>query len=136
MGYIQRRHIAMRRKRFTSMNVVPFIDIVLVLLVIVLATASFAAKNQLSIDLPTSSSETKEKPKQIVIAIDKQGNYTYNGQDISLADMTQKLSLLDPASDAISLYTDETADFKYFVSVIDILKNRNFEKISIATKSE
>ncbi len=126
----------MRRKRFTSMNVVPFIDIVLVLLVIVLATASFATKNQLSINLPTSSSETKEKPKQIVIAIDKQGNYTYNGQDISLADMTQKLSILDPTSDAISLYTDEAADFKYFVSVIDILKNKKFEKISIVTKSE
>jgi biopolymer transport protein ExbD len=126
----------MRRKRFTSMNVVPFIDIVLVLLVIVLATASFATKNQLSINLPTSSSETKEKPKQIVIAIDKQGNYTYNGQDILLADMTQKLALLDPTSDAISLYTDEAADFKYFVSVIDILKNKKFEKISIVTKSE
>ncbi|MDY0195976.1 MAG: biopolymer transporter ExbD, partial [Sulfurovaceae bacterium] len=93
-------------------------------------------KNQLSIDLPTSSSDTKEKPKQIVITIDKQGNYTYDGQNISLAGMTQKLSLLDPVDDAISLHTDETADFKYFVAVIDILKNRNFEKISIVTKSE
>ncbi|MBN2722398.1 MAG: biopolymer transporter ExbD [Campylobacterales bacterium] len=126
----------MKRKKFTTMNVVPFIDIVLVLLVIVLATASFATKNQLSINLPTSSSETKEEPKKMVIAIDKQGNYTYDGQKISLTDMAQKLSLLDPDSDAISLYTDETADFKYFVAVIDILKKRNFEKISIVTKSE
>ncbi len=126
----------MKRKKFTTMNVVPFIDIVLVLLVIVLATASFAAKNQLSINLPTSSSQTKEEPKQIAITIDKQGNYTYDDQKISLADMEQKLSLLDPGNDAISLYTDETADFKYFVSVIDILKKRNFEKISIVTKSE
>jgi len=126
----------MKRKKFTTMNVVPFIDIVLVLLVIVLATASFATKNQLSIDLPISSSQVKEKPKQIVITIDKQGNYTYGGKNISLADMVQKLSLLDPANDAISLYTDEAADFKYFVSVIDILKNKKFEKISIVTKSE
>ncbi len=134
MGYTQRE--PMRRERFTTINVVPFIDIVLVLLVIVLATASFATKNQLSINLPTSSSQTKIKPKNITITIDKQGNYTYEGQQISLADMTRKLSLLNPTNDAVSLHTDETTDFKYFVSVIDILKQRNFEKIAIVTKSE
>jgi biopolymer transport protein ExbD len=53
----------MRRERFDKMNVVPFIDIVLVLLVIVLATASFVQNKTIKIDLPSASSKKSEEKK-------------------------------------------------------------------------
>ena len=54
----------MRREKFDKINIVPFIDIVLVLLVIVLATASFIEKTGIDIDLPTASSKSKVDPKK------------------------------------------------------------------------
>jgi len=66
----------MRRERFDKMNVVPFIDIVLVLLVIVLATASFVQNKSIKIDLPAASSKKSEEKKSIVIAIRMAATFT------------------------------------------------------------
>jgi len=59
----------MRRERFDKMNVIPFIDIVLVLLVIVLATATFVKNQAIQVDLPTASSKQSEEKKNIQIAV-------------------------------------------------------------------
>jgi biopolymer transport protein ExbD len=67
----------MRRERFDKMNVVPFIDIVLVLLVIILATSTFVKNQTIKVDLPTASSKKSEEKKNIQIAVDKEGLYSY-----------------------------------------------------------
>jgi biopolymer transport protein ExbD len=124
----------MRRERFDKMNVVPFIDIVLVLLVIVLATASFVNNKTIKIDLPSASTKKAEDKKSIVIAIDKEGKYFYNKEELSFEIMQAKLNALDPKKDMVSLHTDKLTPFDYFVKVIDVMKAKGFENISIVTK--
>ncbi len=124
----------MRRERFDKMNVVPFIDIVLVLLVIVLATASFVQNKSIKIDLPAASSKKAEEKKSIVISIDKEGKYFYDKTPIEYAALEAKLNTLDPKKDIVSLHTDKLTPFNYFVKVIDIMKAKGFENISIVTK--
>ncbi len=124
----------MRRERFDKMNVVPFIDIVLVLLVIVLATASFVNNKTIKIDLPSASTKKSEDKKSIVIAIDKEGKYFYNKEVLSFELIQAKLNALDPKKDVISLHTDKLTPFDYFVKVIDVMKAKGFENISIVTK--
>jgi biopolymer transport protein ExbD len=124
----------MRRERFDKMNVVPFIDIVLVLLVIVLATASFVNNKTIKIDLPSASSEKIEDRKNIIIAIDKDGKYFYSKEELLLDSIKQKLGELDPKKDTVSLHTDKKTDFHYFVDIIDFMKEKGFENISIVTK--
>jgi len=124
----------MKRERFDKMNVVPFIDIVLVLLVIVLATATFVTNKAIKVDLPVASSIAAEDRKNIVITIDAEGKYFYNKENISIEEVRNRLSKLDSKKDAISLHTDKKANFEYFVSVIDFMKERGFENISIVTK--
>jgi len=124
----------MRRERFDKMNVVPFIDIVLVLLVIVLATASFVQNKSIKIDLPAASSKSAEEKKSIVISIDKEGNYFYDTIPLDFNALEAKLQRLDPQKDVISLHTDKLTPFDYFVKVIDVMKARGFENISIVTK--
>lgn len=86
----------MRRERFDKMNVVPFIDIVLVLLVIVLATATFVVNQTIKIDLPTASSEISEERKSIHIAITKEGEYFYEKEMLEFKTVKEKLLALDP----------------------------------------
>ncbi len=124
----------MRRERFDKMNVVPFIDIVLVLLVIVLATASFVQNKSIKIDLPAASSKKAEEKKSIVISIDKEGKYFYDKTPMEFAALEAKLNTLDPQKDIVSLHTDKLTPFNYFVKVIDIMKAKGFENISIVTK--
>lgn len=124
----------MRRERFDKMNVVPFIDIVLVLLVIVLATATFVENKALKVDLPSASSQKSEDRKNIQIAVDKEGVYSYEKEVLSLDLIKEKLMKLDPKKDLISLRMDKSSEFRYFVDIIDILKTKGFENISIITK--
>lgn len=124
----------MKRERFDKINVVPFIDIVLVLLVIVLATASFVNKKSVKVDLPTASSKTVTEKKAIMISIDKEGKYYYEKIPLSLENLEEKLKKLDPKKDVISLQTDQKTEFQKFVSIIDILKEKGFQNLSIITK--
>ncbi|GIU00557.1 biopolymer transport protein ExbD [Sulfurovum sp. TSL6] len=124
----------MRRERFDKMNVVPFIDIVLVLLVIVLATATFVTNQTIKVDLPSASSKKSEEKKSIHIAVDKDGKYFYDKEALSIELIEERLMKLDPKKDLVSLHMDKESAFQYFVSIIDILKNKGFENISIITK--
>ena len=125
----------MRRERFDKMNVVPFIDIVLVLLVIVLATATFVENQAIKVDLPSASSKKSEEKKNIQIAVDKEGVYSYEKEVLSLDLIKERLMKLDPKKDLISLRMDKSSEFQYFVDIIDILKTKGFENISIITKN-
>jgi len=124
----------MRRERFDKMNVVPFIDIVLVLLVIVLATATFVTNQNIKVDLPSASSKKSEEKKSVHISVDKDGKYFYNKEQLTLGDIEGRLHKLDPKKDLISLRMDKSSQFQYFVSLIDILKTKGFENVSIVTK--
>jgi len=124
----------MRRERFDKMNVVPFIDIVLVLLVIVLATATFVTNQSIKVDIPSASSTVNEEKKSIYISVDKEGKYYYDTEALSLESIKEKLMKLDPKKDIISLKMDKSSEFRYFVDIIDILKTKNFKNISIITK--
>ena len=124
----------MRRERFDKMNVVPFIDIVLVLLVIILATSTFVKNQTIKVDLPTASSKKSEEKKNIQIAVNKEGIYSYGSEVLSIERIREKLMKLDPKKDLISLRMDKSSEFRYFVDIIDILKTKGFENISIITK--
>ena len=124
----------MRRERFDKMNVVPFIDIVLVLLVIILATATFVTNQSIKVDLPSASSKKSEVKKSVHISVDKEGNYFYDKEPLRLDEIKERLRKLDPKKDLISLHMDKSSQFQYFVSLIDILKTKGFENVSIITK--
>jgi len=124
----------MRRERFDKMNVVPFIDIVLVLLVIVLATASFVQNKSIKVDLPGASSTKPEEKKSIVVSIDKNGSYYYQKEPMTFEALQARLQTLDAKKDIVSLHTDKATPFEYFVKVIDTLKAKGFENVSVVTR--
>ncbi|MBN2826126.1 MAG: biopolymer transporter ExbD [Campylobacterales bacterium] len=125
------------RERFDKINVVPFIDIVLVLLVIVLTTATFINQKHIDIEIPTASGATSSKAKKsISISIDEKGKYFYEKKEITKKDLKDKLMKLDNKKDNISLATDSKTNFEDFIYVIDILKAKKFENISVVTQNK
>ncbi len=123
----------MKIKKFDSMNVIPFIDIMLVLLTIVLTFSTFIANGNIDITLPKASSSTKSELKFVQISIDKKGIIRLDAKTMPIEELKQKLSKL-PKTSNISLKADENTPFKIFVQVVDILKILQLDKISIVTK--
>lgn len=123
-------------RRFETINVIPFIDIMLVLLAIVLTTATFVVSSKLDINVPKSSSEeTINNDKVVEIAIDKQSIIYYDENKISTEALKQKLSLLEKTT-AINVRVDSSVDFGRFVEVLDLFKQLQLDKFSIITKQE
>ncbi len=122
-------------KKYDSINVIPFIDIMLVLLAIVLTTATFVSNGTLDIDLPASSSATiADNIDRVEIAVNREGELSINEVKHSLEAAEQRLRLL--ASDTpILLLIDDTAEFGQFVSVIDVLKRYSLDKVSVLTRA-
>ncbi len=124
----------MRRERFDKMNVIPFIDIVLVLLVIVLATASFVANKAIRVDLPQATSQKPKDQKSVSITITREGEYFFDKKPLSPEALKHAILELDPQSAVVSIHTDRQTPFQYFVDVIDFMKAHHFTQISIITR--
>ncbi len=126
----------MQIKKFDSMNVVPFIDIMLVLLVIVLTTATFIARGIIPIDLSDAKSSTKiTKDKTLMITIKPNGEIFFNKEKII---KEQIVSILErfKTNTAVSISCDKNARFEEFVYIIDILKDKGYKNLGIVTKYE
>jgi biopolymer transport protein ExbD len=126
----------MRVKKFDSINVVPFIDIMLVLLVIVLTTASFVAKGMIPIDLSEVKSAVKLKEqKELSITISKDAQVYFNDKKVLKDDIL--LFLKEYKTDTpISIACDREVKFDFFVYLLDVLKNNQYTNIGIVTKQK
>jgi biopolymer transport protein ExbD len=123
-------------KRFDQINVIPFIDIMLVLLVMVLTTATFIKQGIIPVDLP--SAQQKEESKELeekTIYITKDGVLYLDKAKVSLPELKAKLATLS-AEQTVVLRSDKEATFQQFVSVMDILKELKHEQLYIITKED
>ena len=123
-----------QRKKFDQVNVIPLIDILLVLLVMVITTATFIKQGILPIELPDAkSSDKKEDKKEFDIYITKEGKYHLDKKEISIEDLEVKLQSV-AKDETVVLRSDKDASFQHFVSVMDILKKLEHEQLYIVTK--
>ena len=123
-----------QRKKFDQINVIPMIDILLVLLVMVITTATFIKQGILPIELPDAeSSEKKEDKKEFDIYITKEGKYHLDKKEISIADLEAKLAEISKERTVV-LRSDKEANFQHFVTVMDILKKLEHKQLYIVTK--
>ena len=123
----------MRLKKFDGINVVPMIDIMLVLLVIVLTTATFIAKGVIPLELPKGKS-SREFPREqkLKITISAEGEVYLNDSRCPVENLGGFLAPKERKS-PIFLSCDKKASYEHFVEVLDLLKQMGFNKINIVT---
>ncbi len=121
-------------KRFDSINVIPFIDIMLVLLVMVLTTATFIKQGVIPIDLPKAkATDKKDTKKEVTIYVNAKGELFFDKDKVNLSTLEKKLSSVEKTQTVI-LRSDKESKFQDFVSVMDILKRLGHEQLYIVTK--
>ena len=123
-----------QRKKFDQINVIPLIDILLVLLVMVITTATFIKQGILPIELPEAKASDKKKDqKEFDIYITKEGKYHLDKNEISITELEARLKEIGKDQTVI-LRSDKDASFQHFVAVMDILKKLEHEQLYIVTK--
>ncbi|PAF48020.1 biopolymer transporter ExbD [Helicobacter sp. 12S02634-8] len=127
-------------KKMDSMNLVPFIDIVLVLLVIVLTTASFVSTSKLPINIPKvdqNSSRTQEEldKKQVNIAITNGGKYYLDNKAVSFDALKNAITSF-PKDTPIILQGDKDSNLDSFIKVVDLLQTHNLKELYILVEDK
>jgi len=123
-----------QHKKFDSINVIPFIDIMLVLLVMVLTTATFIKQGVIPVNLPEAKATDKEDvTKEVTVYVNAKGELFFEKDKVDLLTLEKKLSGVSKKQ-TIILRSDKESKFQDFVSVMDILKRLGHEQLYIVTK--
>jgi biopolymer transport protein ExbD len=122
-------------KKVEGINVVPLIDVMLVLLAIILTISSFIALGKLDITLPSGVTQEKVKSKTFDIAINDQKEFFINNKKILKEDIKIKLNEITK-QDIVSIQADKLTPYEEFVFIVDLLKQKGIEKISMVVQHE
>lgn len=118
-----------------GLNIVPFIDIMLVLLAIVLSVSTFIAHGDIKVNLPKSNSaiSTNNDEKKLIIAINENNEFYLDDKISTITQIEEAVNSLDNET-FVELKSDKNAKFESFIQIVDLLKLKKHEKFQILTE--
>lgn len=126
-------------KKIDSLNLVPFIDIVLVLLVIVLMSATFISRSYIDVDIPkvdnASSDSSKINNEDTIITINKNGEFYINDKAFNMSQLESFISTL-PKSSSIVINGDKESNFNSFVALMNMLQRLEYQNLFVLVNEE
>lgn len=117
-----------------EINMVPFIDITLILLIIFMVMTPFIVQSQLNVDLPAASSVNKISEDNVIrIEINKEGKIFVMDRQTSLNNLTEELTLRLGRSreKTILVQADKSVPIEQVVAVFDTAKKLGAAKLGI-----
>ena len=118
-----------------EINMVPFIDIVLVLLIIFMISAPLMYRG-LDIDLPQSSVNTIKQEQRIMLSVDKKHNVFIDNDKVGISGLEAAMEKKRKPGSDVTVYLKADRDVPYgmIVSVMDIVKKIGIEKLGMITE--
>jgi biopolymer transport protein ExbD/biopolymer transport protein TolR len=118
----------------SEINMVPFIDIVLVLLIIFMITAPIL-QSGIEVDVPKTHSVKEITEQRLVVTIDKAQKVYLGNDPVNVHQLGAKVrAQLKNPQNAVFLRCDEKVPFGIFASVVDVLRQSGISNISIVTE--
>ena len=117
-----------------DINITPFVDVVLVLLVIFMVTAPVMLKESLKVNLPkTLTSDISTKAESIGIAITKEGQVLLNGKLLSSESLNLELKRLSKDAPMTNFLISADTETRHgdVVKMIDLLKKNNLNRFAL-----
>jgi biopolymer transport protein ExbD/biopolymer transport protein TolR len=119
----------------SEINIVPFVDVMLVLLIIFMITAPIL-QSGIDVNLPKTRTVKEISEERLVVTVDR-AQLIYLGNDpVNIHDLGNKVrsQMRNPQSDAVFLRCDETVPFGTFATVVDTLRQSGIENVSVVTE--
>ena len=122
-----------------EINLIPFIDVLLVILIFLMLTTTYSKFTELQITLPTANADaSRDRPKEIVVAVAADGRYAVNKQPLELRDVETMARALRgvAAKDSILIISaDAAAPVQAVVTVMDAARREGLTQITFAAQS-
>ena len=121
-----------------DINITPFVDIVLVLLVIFMVTAHFIINKGINVDLPKASSATSLAQKNVTLSLLKNGSIVFKGRPFTLDSIKQGLSqeLANGNAPTVTLNADKDVSYDTLIRVMDALRIQGFSQFAFQVDSD
>jgi biopolymer transport protein ExbD len=130
-----------RREDYPEINLIPFIDILLVIVIFLSVTTTYARFAELKINLPTSAAEqTPNPPKQIEVAVAENGRYQIDNTavgDITVEGLSAALQKAagDQKEPVVVINADAQATHQSVVNVMEAARRAGLSRITFATQT-
>lgn len=129
--------LVIRRRRSPTINIVPLVDVLTVLLFFFLVTMQFKQVSVLNITAPKIDTAGKNAVKeQVVIAISPEGTFFYNNAPIDKAGLTEAVKLVGSLTPEIPvlLIADEEVPLRFVTEVMDLCRANQLNKIRLQSR--
>ncbi|TPD62069.1 protein TolR [Emcibacter nanhaiensis] len=126
----RRRHRAM-----SEINVTPFVDVMLVLLVVFMVAAPLLTVG-VPIDLPSSQAKPlPENTKPLSITIDKEGKIYLQDEEVRLSELVPRLKVIfeNRTDDRIYVHGDQAVDYGTVMKVMGVMNAAGYSRVALVT---
>ncbi|WP_288254300.1 biopolymer transporter ExbD [uncultured Hydrogenophaga sp.] len=123
-----------------EINLIPFIDILLVVLIFLVLTTTYSKFTELQVNLPTADAEApKQNPKEIVVAVGADGRYAVNrtvleGTSVELVASALQASAPEGQDTVVVISADAAATHQAVINVMDAARRAGLVQITFATQ--
>ena len=121
-----------------AINVVPLVDIILVVLIIFMVTAPLVLKPTIDINLPKASSGDESPPTPLNVTVSRDGSIQLNGTNATLEEVTayaSKMAQEKPETAAI-LAADKAVTLERLTEVIDVIKTAGIKRVAFSIEKK
>jgi biopolymer transport protein TolR len=118
-----------------DINIVPFVDVMLVLLVIFMITAPIL-QSGIEVDVPKTKTVKEISESRIVVSIDRAQRIYIGEAAVNIHELGNKVhaQIHNPQGDTVYLRCDKTVPFGSFALVVDTLRQSGISNISVVTE--
>jgi len=124
-----------------EINLIPFIDVLLVVLIFLMLSTTYSRFTELQVNLPAANSEKlRERPGEIIVSVAADGRYAVNrklveGRSVEVL-MTELRSAAGGKDDAVVIISaDATAAHQSVVNVLDAARRVGLQRLTFATQT-
>ncbi|MGP1715937.1 MAG: ExbD/TolR family protein [Methylophilus sp.] len=126
-----------------EINFIPLIDVLLVIIIFLIVSATFSRTSELQINLPTAdASSPQEKPLTITVEVDANGRYLVNGKEANGAVVSELSTALTQAGakgpagkePTIIINADAKATHQSVINIMEASRLANYTHITFATQ--
>lgn len=131
-----------QRREEPEINLIPLIDVLLVILIFLMITTTYSRFTELQIQLPTADAErARQQPQEIVVSVSARGVYSVNKQvmeqkDVtSLADQLRTVAGAGAQAPVVIVNADAQATHQAVVNVMEAARLAGLSRLTFATQS-
>lgn len=118
------------KQEIDQINVIPLVDVMLVLLVIVLTTATFISTGQIPVNLAKAKAVSDRKDIPIIITLTSEGGLFINDKPVADGELPSTL-LAESRESAVLVRADKVTLLEKFVALVDEIRGLGFHQVSL-----